>query len=316
MKQRNRVRANGFVYAFLILSLSATVSYGAVTADPAKATFTSLQQSATIKLTNDGAPIPAKDIGGWQFIVSGHDYKHMLNVKKMDGALEISPSTTMEVGSYDLNIETEEGPVVVRVFAPLSDLPNVIEKTAELTGQSDQRIKEKLGMVTATGREDIQIDLPPVYYEGQTLNLTMPLQPGHSCAWFMNGSLVAEGPEQNALSYTFEEPGEFVLTYIETEQSDGKTIALGRARAYTRVVLMPGIPVETAVNAETAFAPPPGYLKHVWRIDGQEVSTEPTLRQTFPAAGTYTVECMSTSPDGEPAQGFLRIRYITTVNSK
>jgi len=316
MKKGSWFHTSGALSALMVLCLSATLSYGAVTADPAKATFTSPQQSATIKLTKDGAPIPAKDIRGWQFLASGHDYKHMLSVEKMDGALKIAPSKTLEVGSYDLNIETAQGSVIVQVFAPLSDLPDIVEKTAALTGLSEKEIEEKMGLVTATGREEIQIDLPPVYYEGQTLELTMPVKPGRAYAWFMNADLVVEGPEQNALTYTFKEPGEYLLTYIETEKADGKTIAVARARAHTRVVPVPGVPTEVAVSTETEFPPPPGYQKHVWRIDGQEVSTEPALKHTFRDPGVHTVECLASSPNEGPAQGFLRIRYNTTVNNQ
>jgi hypothetical protein len=300
----------------MVLCLSATLSYGAVTADPAKATFTSPQQSATIKLTNNGAAIPARDIRGWQFLASGHDYKHMIIVEKLDGALKIAPSQTLEVGSYDLNIETAHGAVIVQVFAPLSDLPDIVEKTAALTGLSKKKIEERLGLTTPTGREEAQIDLPAVYYEGQTLELSMPVSPGRTCAWFMNGDLVAEGPEQNTLIYTFKEPGEYVLDYLETVQENGKIATVARARALTRVVPLPGVATEVAVNTEIEFAPPPGYQKHVWRIDGQEVSTEPALKHTFREPGAHSVECLASSPDKGPAQGFLRVRYNTTVNPK
>ena len=318
MKKASWFHTSGAVCALMVLCLSATLSYGAVTADPAKATFTSPQQSATIKLTKDGAPIPAKDIRGWQFLASGHDYKHMLSVEKMDGALKIAPSKTLEVGSYDLNIETAQGSVIVQVFAPLSDLPDIVEKTATLTGLSEKEIEKKMGVASATGREETQIDLPPVYYEGQTLKLTMAANPvpGHTYTLFMNGDLVAEGPEQNALDYTVKEPGEYVLTYIETEKENGKIAIVARARAHTRVVPVPGVPTEVAANTEMQFAPPPGYQKHVWRIDGQEVSTEPALKHAFQAPGTHTVECLASSPNQGPEQGFLRIRYNTTVNQK
>ena len=132
----------------------------------------------------------------------------------------------------------------------------------------------------------------------------------------MNGDLVAEGPEQNALTYTFKAPGEYVLTYIETKKENGKMAAVARARAQTRVVPVPAVPTEVAVNTEMEFAPPPGYQKHVWRIDDQEVSTEPALKHSFKDPGKHTVECLASSPNEGPAQGFLRIRYNTTVNQK
>ncbi len=303
----------GVLCAFMVLCLSATMSHGTVTADPVKVTFTAPQQSATIKLVNDGAPIPSKDIRGWRFIASDHDYKHMLSVEKTDGALKIAPSPTMEVGSYDLSIETAQGAVSVQVFAPLSDVPDIVERIASLSGLSEKKIKEKLGMMASFVREETQIDLPPVYYEGQTLELTMVAKPGHMCSWFMNGDLVTEGQDQNTFTHTFKEPGEYVINYIESASENGEIKSATRAVAHTRVVPVPGVPAEVAVNTEMTFAPPPGYQKHAWRIDGQEVSTEPALKHTFREPGVHAVECLASSPNQGNARGFLRIRYNTTV---
>ncbi len=318
MKKTNWFNMRGAVCAIMVLCLSATLSYGGVAANPAVATFTSPQQSATIKLTNNGVPIPARDIRGWQFLASGHDYIHMLSVEKTDGAITIAPSKTLEVGSYDLNIETAQGSVIVQVFTPLSDVPDIIEKTATLTGQSEAKVKEKLGLSNATGREEIQIDLPSVYYEGQTLELAMAAKadPARNYAWFINGDSVPSGSQANAIAYTFSKPGEYILTYIETSKENGETVTVAHARAHTRVVPVPGVPTQVAVNTEMEFAPPPGYQKHVWRIDGTEVSTGRVLKHTFQAPGVHIVECLATSPDVGFPQGFLRIRYNATVNPK
>lgn len=137
MKNANCFHTGGAVGALIVLCLSAALVGGAVTAEPANATFMSRQQSATIQLTNNGAPIPAEDIRGWRFLASGRDYNHMLSVEKMDGALRIAPSKTIEAGSCDLNIETAQGSVIVQIFAPLSGLPAIVEKTAALTGLSN-----------------------------------------------------------------------------------------------------------------------------------------------------------------------------------
>lgn len=313
MNNANWFHTSGAVCAVVLLCLSAAQSRGTVAADPAKITFTAPQQSVTIKLTNNGAPIPAADIRGWRLLASGHDYKHMLTVEKTEGALRIAPSATIELGSYDLIIETAQGAAAVQVFVPLSDLPNIVEKTAALTGLSRREVEKKLGLLSPTGREEIQINLPPVYYEGQTLELTMEATPGRAYSWFMNGDLVAEGPERNVLAYTFTETGEYVLTYVETENVNGNTAIVAHTTAQTRVVEIPRVPVEAAVNAKIAFAPPPGYNKHVWRIDGKEASNDPVLEHAFQAPGAYTVECLASAPDAGPAQGFIRIRYYAAV---
>ncbi|HPO15631.1 MAG TPA: hypothetical protein PLI09_19470 [Candidatus Hydrogenedentes bacterium] len=298
---------------FLFVNLLTGLSYGAITANPTTTTFTSPQQSATIKLMNDGIPVSATDIQGWQFLASGHDYKHMLTLEKSDGAVNIAPSKTLEVGSYDLNIQTAYGLVVVQVFAPLSDLPDIVQKTAALTGESEQAIKKKMGLAVEMGRGEINISLPPVYYEGQTLDLSIPVLPGHICTWFINGDLVAEGPEQNSITYTFKKPGEYVLSYFETMMESGRQVIVAKARAHTQAAPLPAIAISANINHEIMFKPPEGYQKRVWFIDGREVSTESTFRHTFNEPGIYTVECLASSPATGSAQGFLRIRYITTV---
>jgi hypothetical protein len=296
-------------------ALWAAQGHAAVVADPATATFTSPEQSATIALTRDGAPVPAKDIRGWRFMASEHDYKHMLSLEKTDGAVKIAPSKTMEAGSYDLNIDTAGGMVVVQVFAPLSDVPDAVQKRAAITGESETRIKERLGLSVSISREETQMELPRVYYEGQTLELTMPSNPANTSAWFVNGNLVAEGPGQNAVAHTFTEPGEYVLTYLETRTDGANSAVVARATAHTRVVPVPVVQMEAAVNTETEFAPPPGYRKHAWRVDGKDVSTGQTLKATFRESGAHSVECMATAPEKGHEQGFLRLRYNITVKT-
>jgi hypothetical protein len=125
--------------------------------------------------------------------------------------------------------------------------------------------------------------------------------------------LVAEGPEKSSLTYLFKEPGEYLLTYIETEKKEGKTATVAHARAHTRVAPLSGVQTEVACNVEMQFAPPPGYQKQVWTIDGKEVSMEPILKRAFQVPGTYRVECLTSAPSQGPAQAFLRIRYNTIV---
>lgn len=313
MKKASWAKACGAFCVFMAVTLSTTLCWGAVTADPVQVTFTSPQQSATVKLMRDGMPIPAKDVRGWKFLASGHDYKEMIVIEKMDGAVKIAPSNALEVGSYDLAIDTAGGTVFVQVFAPLSDLHDVVQRQKALTGEAEEKIKEKMGLAIGTGRETISIELPPVYYEGQTLELSMERHPGRTYTWFVNGELVDEGPGKNAIAYTFKSSGEYVLNYVETEKRGGQTVTVARAEASTRVAAVPAVPTEARVGAQTEFLAPGGYRKHVWTVDGKEVSVEPSLKYTFKAPGAYAVECLASSPDSGPAQGFQRVRYEVTV---
>lgn len=315
MKSTHWAYMRWVICASIISCLIAAESIAAPTADPAVITFTSSQQSVIIKLTNNGAPIAAKDIQGWRFLASGHDYKHMLSIESSDGALKITPDKSLEAGSFNLVIETPHGPINVQVLAPLSDVPDIVERMSALSGQSEEKIKEKLGLLTSTGREEIEINLPPVYYEGQTLELTMPVTPGSEriASWFINGELLANGQEQHVLTYTFKTPGEYILTYIETAVIEGKSVVVAGAKEHIRVVPVPSVLTEVAVNTEIHFEPPSGYKMHVWSIDGKEVSTHSAMKHTFTAVGNHIVECRASAPEQGPTEGFVRVCYRTKV---
>ena len=62
------------------------------------------------------------------------------------------------------------------------------------------------------------------------------------------------------------------------------------------------------ISAETENGSAEGYVT--------DSSTEPALKHTFRDPGVHTVECLASSPNEGSAQGFLRIRYNTTVNPK
>jgi len=301
--------------AALVLLLPAAQTSAAVIADPPSVVFTAPSQTARISLTADGVPVPSADVRAWRFLASSHDYHHMLRLDAVAGGVDITPSPTMEVGSYDLQIETAGGSVSVRVVASLSEVPDIVERTAQLTGQSERQIEERMGLLTPIRRESVQIALPPVFYEGETLNVSVANTPvaGRNYVWFLNGAVVAEGPDKNRLVHTFNEPGEFVLTYIETEISDGKVVAVARTSAHTRVVPVPPVPTDVAAGTKVEFLPPSGYQSHGWGIDGTSVSSEPVLRHVFNTPGNYVVECLATAPVDPAAQQFMRIRYNVTV---
>ena len=299
-----------------MIALYSQNGYSAVTAEPAEVTFVSPSQSFTIHLSSGGTPIPAADIQGWKLLASDHDYQHMIVVEKMDGAVIVSPSKAVELGSYDLSIETSKGSVVVRVFMPLSDVPDIVEKMTALTGQSEARVKEKLGLSSTTGRGEITFTLPPVYYEGQTLEQTLAKAPeaGHTATWFINGEVVDGDIGNNAFSYTFEKPGEYVLTYLETVKENGAVVVVARGSATTTVVAFPSVSAETTAGTPITFSSPAGFQKCVWSVDGKEISTGDSLTYTFASSGTSVVECLATNPVKGPSGSFLRVRFRTNVN--
>jgi hypothetical protein len=291
--------------------------HAAVTADPATVTFTAPGQSATITLLNDGVPIPAKELNAWRLMASDHDYKHMLTLEKLDGAVKIAPSPTVESGSYDLQLDTAKGTAHVQVLTPLKDVKDAVAQTAAQTGLTEAQIREEVKLhPVAQPQGGIPLSIPPTYYEGQTLEMTLPAQPGHSYFWIVNGERVADGMDKNSISYTFKEPGDYTLDYLDTVQQDGKAVTVSSAKAGTKVISMPEQPLETIVRRETIFTAPSGYKTFAWKVDGQDVAGGATLKQRFATAGEHTVECLATSPETGPGQGFQRVRYLVAVKGK
>lgn len=295
-----RFRITGMAWAFAVVLLAAHAGYAELKAEPASVTFTSKEQSATIALSKDGVPLPAKDIQGWELLASDHDYQFMLSYEKLEGALKITPNDRTEVGSFDLKINTTAGPVTVQVFTPLSE-------------HSPDTLPALNPPVLA---ERITLEIAPTYYEGQTLRLNLPAAPERISSWTVNGKTVKEGPGETALAFTFKEPGGYEIRYAETQQKDGKTVIVAQAQARTVVSALPEVPWEVPVNVEVRLPGPEGYKAYLWRVDKQQASTEPVLVHTFKETGSHSVECVASTPTGGLTENFQRVRYAVTVKGK
>jgi len=69
----------------------------------------------------------------------------------------------------------------------------------------------------------LAISIGSPYYEGQTLSLTIPAEPGTTFRWTLNGQIIQEGLNANSLSYTFAKAGEYTLTVAELH--NGQVVA-------------------------------------------------------------------------------------------
>ncbi|MBN2308985.1 MAG: hypothetical protein JXR94_08450 [Candidatus Hydrogenedentes bacterium] len=303
-----------FVFAAVCaMAPAALAAAGAVVAEPASVTFESPEQTIRVRLTAGGEPVAAGDIGACKLFAGPHDYDEMFSYAKEDGAVVLTPTKFVEVGSYRLVIDAAAGEAQVAVYTPLSDLPTLLEKRAAAEGVTMAELKKRLGFVVEGVRSVITIQLPAVYYEGQTLELVMPdVTPDRECIWAMNGEVMEEGLGKSAFSYTFPKPGEYALSYLE--KRDGVTVAA--ASAYTTVAALPAVPYACAAGAEAAFQAPAGYGSYAWRIAGVRVGTGPVLKHEFPTPGTYAVECRAAMPEGGPADGFARFVYEVTVSAR
>ncbi|MCP4645178.1 MAG: hypothetical protein GY851_32350 [bacterium] len=310
-RKHGRLTAHAWIGCAILafICLLAQSSLAAVTATPNTVVFRSPEQTVTITLTQDGAPVPAADMGPCKLFVSGHDYDEMFVFEKRDGAVTLVPTKYLEVGRYDLVIRTKAGEVHVAVYTPLSDQKSIVEKRAEDLGVSVEEAKLQLGLAVQGVRTITEIELPPVYYEGQTLELAMPETQDSVHVWRINGEVVRKGADAAAFSYTFREPGEYTLAYTEM-RGDAVVTA---AAAHTTVVALPPIPVEVGEDVDIAFRGIAGYGEYTWKVDGRPLTGGVALKHAFIEPGAHTVECLSAAPNQGPEDGFVRQRYAVTV---
>jgi len=205
-------------------------------------------------------------------------------------------------------------PATVRKSGPMTLLPlekldNIVEKRAKALGISKQEARKLLGLTTTVPHPDVSIELPAVYYEGQTLALEMPKQPDTSYMWSVNGGVVAQGPDANALEYTFKKTGSYVITYHEIKS--GQVVAADSA--ITTVAPAPAIPWTVETGQEFTLEAPVGYDTYTWEISEQYVATGRKLTYTFEVPGVYTAQCTATRK-AEP--GFQSFRYMIDVNQE
>jgi len=284
----------------------------AVTATPSSITFESPSQSITVKLTENGKPVPASAIRSLHLYVDDHDYPEMMRMKRANGVVTLTPTDSVEIGSYRTVIETSRGNAELTVYTPLSDMPNTIEKQAKALGISVDQMREKLGMTGSTGPEILKIDLPPTQYVGQKLNLTLPPAPDRVFHWAVDGKEVKSGKGENTFSTVLNKPGQLVLTVKEIK--NGTTLAA--ASAGMTVAKEPPVPVKVRAGQALIVSATPGFEQHSWSVDGVAVTGDNALHHTFTQPGKHTIECVSRMATSGDPDVFRLVTYDVTVTPK
>ena len=278
----------------------------ALTAEPGSVLFESLEETATVSAMDNGSPVAIESVKGHELYVGENTYGYMIDVSAGSGKLQIRPKI-LEAGSYLLVVNTNVGEVRVNVYAPLSALPNTYEEQAAMLNIPVDELKQRLGVTQTLARSTFNIDLPPVYYVGQTLHIT--LEPNQNTkAWSINGAVVTEGVNANQFNYTFKEPGDYLLAYVESR--DGAVVASDTA--VTRVMAMPPVVTEVKPNTEVILNGPQGYTAYTWTAGGPLIGQERVLRYKAVAPGEYTVTCRAEgSAKGDDS--FEEVRYVIRV---
>ncbi len=295
--------------AFCLIAAAAPAAAAALKADPDVLVFHHTSQSLTAAITRDGQPVPAAEMGGIKLWASGHDYAEMFRYDKSDGALTLTPTGFCEVGSYDLVMSTASGNLNLKVFTPLDEMPETLERLAASMSISLDELRRRMGLVTSLGEVRVDFTLPEVYYEGQALQLEFDVIEAASHTWKVNDEIVAQGPDAARLFYVFDKPGLVLVEY--TASRAGRTITA--AQDSTMVVQVPAISWKVPRGVEFILSATAGYGKYTWKVNGKLAGEGDRLTHQFTEAGPATIECLGEEPSRGPAGTFLRVIYDVTV---
>lgn len=296
-----------FVPALLLLCAAAAAQ--SLITDPETVTFNTQDQVVLVQVARNGQPVQIASVSGYQLFVGKNTYEYMINVTAENGKLRIKPTDQLEVGSYLLVVNTNAGRVAIDVFAPLAEMPDSLEARAARAGVTPEQMKTQLGLCSAATGRLVSLGLPPVYYEGQTLVLTIPPQGERHCTWAVNGKVVLEGVGKNGLVYTFRDPGEYLITYAERD--NGAVTA--SAEGSTLVKPQPAVAVELPANTEFIARAPDGFRRYAWISNGADIGNGREIRYRLPGPGVYEIQALAEEPVAGPPDQFSRTRYRVVV---
>lgn len=281
-----------------------------LSASPDRIVFESRSDAKTVTLEHEGKPLPASAINDWRLLVDQHDYNHMLTVEPADGAIAVSPTDQVEIGSYSLVVSTDFGDVAIAVFTPLSSVPESLENRAKAMEITVEELKSHLGISQEIGRERIELQLPPVYYVGQKLHTAIERAPGRTAAWTINGDPVLSSHDDGRFEYLFTEPGVYVVGY--TEYEDGTEIASGYD--VTSVIGEPPVKWTVITGARAEFSGPAGFNQYKWILDGMESGNDATFSHVFSNAGTHELIVRGATVEEDGTERFRQVTYLITVS--
>lgn len=303
---------NGAIVLFFISSLSifGDMRNPDLYVNPDEITFHDLNQETTVKIFYKNQPLKKEHIKSWSFLAGENQYNHMINLQASDDKIIITPAL-LETGTYDLVIETTFGKCIIAVYAPLDKLPDTLENRAKKEGVSVEELKKRLGLATPIHRVDIHLEVPPIHYEGQTLEINLERNPDLLYVWRVNNQIIKQGEGESSFVFTFPEPGNYT---IEVEEKDAD-ILLGKSTAKTKVISNDPITFQAKIKQPIKLTSVEGYSSYTWKVDGViQKENKSIITLKFNAEKKYIVECIARGPkDGHP-QSFFRTIYEINVS--
>ncbi len=280
-------------------------------AHPNQATFRTPGAVARVRLTLDGRTVPADEVQSMRALVNGSDYSRMFQMGPDPDQPDIiriaGRPETLEVGTYNIHIRAAGGETVVRVHAPLDELPDTLENRAAQLGISVRELRERLGLIDQSPRGYIRINLPPQLREGRILRLAIGERPGRHFTWRLNGETVLEGMDESTLLQPLTELGHHTLS---VEERVNGLLAASWEGGF-EVTPEPELEWSVPVGVEVSVSGPEGFESYAWRVNGQPVGQGPVLRHTFETPGVYRIECRAEAPTADDSWAYRRIVWRT-----
>ncbi len=292
-----------------MMLLSAAHSAAALSVDPIFVTFYSTADTPAIRLTEEGRPVLRSAIRKVQLMVDEHDYTRMIRVDISDGSIVLNATEYMEVGSYDLLIQADTGSAVVKVYTPLSEHKDVVEQQAQIMNMPVEEVRKMMGLTTELSAQLASIDLPPVYFEGSVLKVSLPARPDRQYKWLINGEVIQEGAGMFAFEYVLPRPGEYLL-WVE-EKADGRTVAA--VSAATTVVAKPPVELEYEAGTQVKLNGPEGYRQYAWKVGNALATSDRVYTHAFIHPGEYALTCVASAPVDGPDEAFMSVVYHFTI---
>lgn len=265
----------------------AILTFPDVAVAPERLVFDNAGDSKTLNITVDGESVNAGAFEKMQILSDdGFEYKNIFRIEEADGGLRIAPTQSAYNGAYFLVLtrgdETTRVPLLVSI-PPAETVADGEPAQAESPqSESEQAAAQADPYQNATV---IDLPIPEVMYQGETLELPMTTDTEREWAWVVNGDVVQNGFGNHTFQFQFQTPGTYALSYVE--QEDDAVISYG-----TRNVLVLGEApraITVAPGQALTLTGPEGFAEYEWTVNGIVQSQQIGLQWTFTQPGLHEI---------------------------
>lgn len=270
---------------------------------PAAVEITSLKNVAVVPVEQ-----PVK-VRGWQLYVDKNTYEYMVKVTAEADGLHISPTDQAEVGTYDLVVDTDRGPIRIALNLSLREEEGLLERNTTELGNKDAAM-HATGLTTVVPHETVTYTLgvQPQYKPGDTMVVSAP-EDGKTevYRWVVNNDTIVE---QQRLEYAFPKEGEYVVR-LERRDPSGGWVKVSETN--TLVTSSAAVTMEAKVGQRINFTGPAGFSAYEWSHGGTVISRALEATIKFDTPGVYNVYCRAQQPVSQPGTDYVMVRYEVTV---